>query len=60
MYNNRCEIGSDLDDDILIAIVVEGASGDLKKQSAAHHSEFTTYVKLRRDIDECCDYGRAC
>ena len=50
---------SELDDEVLVAIVIEGSQGDLRRHLTANHHTFDTYMKLRKYIDEYFDCSRA-
>jgi hypothetical protein len=59
LYNKRQEPGKEFDEDILVATVVEGSTGDLRKQLVARHNEFDTYHKMASFIREYHDCSRA-
>jgi hypothetical protein len=59
LYNKRLEPGKEFDEDILVATVVEGSTGDLRKKLVARHNEFDTYHKMASFIREYHDCSRA-
>ena len=59
VYNKRGTDGATLDEEVLVATIVEGSTGDLRKQLVAHHNDFDTYEKILKYIREYFDCSRA-